>query len=285
MKLIIKDSINMASENVYEKFELLGHVLYLASNDIHTIHINATGPQFQELHSVADTLRIRLFELVDACFEIASENDVIVKNNSSSLDYVPNWVPVTNEKYYFNQGIYKIQEIIKNVVNNMVQLRELPSITSDLVSELDTWIRELTKEVNYFLNRKLKNKDITVLNKKESMMTKFVIKNRKSQRGFVQESLDTLEVGKSYLNFNLIADHIEEYDVDLTSLKQGDIIVKLFQSGYEPHGNNKGYIPVQIVEPYNGTFIVIDNNKYLFKIWVDQLCKWETYHKLKKASF
>lgn len=155
MKLIIKESVNKASDDVYEKFENLAHILCLAQNDIHIIHINAEGDKFQELHSLADEFRQKFGYLVDDCFEIASENNIEIRNNSNSLEYVPEWKPIESESYTFVKGVKEIQKISSNVVDAMSEIRSTDGITSDLISTLDNWIRDITKSVNYFLDRRL----------------------------------------------------------------------------------------------------------------------------------
>ena len=54
--------------NMYECLEALAFVFLLASNDIHTIHVNACGDNFKELHVEADDLYKILGEYSDTCF-------------------------------------------------------------------------------------------------------------------------------------------------------------------------------------------------------------------------
>lgn len=117
----------------------------------------------------------------------------------------------------------------------------------------------------------------------ESIMSSAVANNKEQRH--IHESLENLEIGTFYPEFHMIEDHIDDYNVELAELQTGDIIVKDFQFGYRPHGNDKGYIPVEVVEPFDGNSLVIDNNEYQYQIWVDDMCDWETFHKLKKSSF
>ena len=83
----------------------------------------------------------------------------------------------------------------------------------------------------------------------------------------------------------MISDHIKDYNVDLSQLKKGDIIVKEFQYGIRPNGGTKGFIPVEVVEVFDGDSITVNNGEYDFQIWYDELCDWEKFHKLDKNVF
>jgi hypothetical protein len=65
-------------------------------------------------------------------------------------------------------------------------------------------------------------------------------------RGLVCEHLDKLKLGQSYTMFCQVEDHIDDYNVDPLTLKEGDYIIRDFQFGHLPNGGNKGYIPYKV---------------------------------------
>lgn len=96
-------------------------------------------------------------------------------------------------------------------------------------------------------------------------------------------SLDKVELGEEYPDFYMIEGLIEDYDVDLTTVKVGDILIRDFQFG---HLKNTGYIPVKVVESFDGMNIKVQTaDEKIHSICADPyLVKDTVYHKLSKSS-
>lgn len=107
------------------------------------------------------------------------------------------------------------------------------------------------------------------------------IRNNRQIYNMSQGTLPNLEVGKRYPDFYMIEPFIQEYDVDLTEVVPGDIIVRDWQYG---HMENTGYRPVQVLEVFDNLSILVrGEGNITYTICVDpSLMRGRTYHKLNK---
>ena len=228
--------------SMYENLEALGFVFLLASNDIHTIHVNAKGKNFTRLHLEADELYKQFGDYGDTCLEMCCEDGHFINsiNDAKSLlgwhDYDINKVGFTLET-----GIPVIIQILDDVDTAITEFYDEAS--SDIQSTLDEWIRYIDSKKNYFLGRIMQ--ESKKRSTKESIMLKSTRHDRKKT---VCEHLDYLQLGKCYKVFCQVEDHIEDYDCDTVSLKKGDYIIRDFQFGHLPNGGNKGYIPYKVID-------------------------------------
>lgn len=232
-------------ENIYENIEALGMLFTAASNDIHTIHVNACGTNFNTLHLDADDLYKTLAEYADTAFEICCEDGHFIHsiNDCGSLlnDNYPHF-NVGSTGFEIIEGVQYIINILNFVIGSIKETYDI--LPSDIQSTMDEWLRYLNSEMNYFLGRILQGaKAIAPAN--ESMMNRSTRRNR---RKFVCEHLDKLKLGQSYTLFCQVEDHIEDYNCDTVDLKKGDYIIRDFQFGHLPNGGNKGYIPYEVVD-------------------------------------
>lgn len=68
---------------------------------------------------------------------------------------------------------------------------------------------------------------------------------RKNNNAIIRECCpEHYEIGKRYPDFYMLEPFIEEYDVDLNSVSDGDILIRDWQYG---HLKNTGYRPCQVV--------------------------------------
>lgn len=236
------ESATDAIGNVYEDLEALGFVFMLASNDIHTIHINAQGKDFTRLHLDTDELYKQLNEYSDTCLEMCCEDGHFIHNLNNAKDCLTQWsIEVPDcEGFTLVDGIRVTTEVLNNVI---VAISELyPDCSSDVQSTMDEWLRYLNSKMKYFLGRILQESKKRA---NESMMNRSTKRYKKS---CVCEHLDYLKLGQPYKMFCQVEDHIDDYNCDTTSLKKGDYIIRDFQFGHLPNGGNKGYIPYEVVD-------------------------------------
>lgn len=155
-KLYIKETINKADDDVYTKISHLGYMCILASNDMYHIHLHCIGKKFQEIHQYAEEYHYKLVQDADTWFELALEGLDAIPNINTALDIIPEWNVVTDLSFNFNTAFKYIEDTLSCIVNQMKVIRNTQGITTDLESLLDDKIRHYTKEVNYFINRKLR---------------------------------------------------------------------------------------------------------------------------------
>ena len=236
------DTADKPVVSVYDNLEALGFVFLLASNDIHTIHVNAKGKNFTRLHLEADELYKQLGDYGDTCLEMCCEDGHFINsiNDAKSLlgwhDYDINKVGFTLET-----GIPVIIQILDDVAAEITDFYDEAS--SDIQSTLDEWLRYIDSKKNYFLGRIMQE------SKKRSTKESIMLKNtRHDRKKTVCEHLDYLQLGKCYKMFCQVEDHIEDYDCDTVNLKKGDYIIRDFQFGHLPNGGNKGYIPYKVID-------------------------------------
>ena len=223
----------------YDSLEKLGFIMLLASNDIHTIHVNACGTNFTRLHLEADDIYNKLNEYGDQWLEMCCEDGHFISSINNSKELV-GWDDYdVAHGFTLVDGVRMIAEIMNKVVQSICGIYD--SVESDVQSVLDEWIRYMDSKMNYFLGRMLQ--EAKKRTKNESMM------NRSTRRRkTVCEHLDNLKLGQSYTLFCQVEDHIDDYNCDTTSLKKGDYIIRDFQFGHLPNGGNKGYIPYKVVD-------------------------------------
>ena len=109
----------------------------------------------------------------------------------------------------------------------------------------------------------------------ESVRTPTPYPTHKKQLPYSYNSF--LSIGTNYRDFGTVVPHIVEHDTDLTQVEPGDFIVKDCSISYSPYNS---YNILQVVEPYNGKYVLVSNGKETFNIYVDRHVKWEKYHKL-----
>lgn len=247
----LDNTINMPEEtfessSIYENIEALGFVFMLASNDIHTIHINASGINFQELHETADELYKQLNEYSDTALEIACEDGHFIHNLNNARDIL-NWNVrnIDNKKFTLKDDISVIIEILDDVATAIVELYD--DVPSDIQSTFDEWLRYIDSKKNYFLMRVIKESK-SRRTKKRTRRESIMLRNTWHDKPIMVEHLDYLQLGKAYKDFAQVEDHIEDYDCDIVTLKKGDYIIRDFQFGHLPNGGNKGYIPYKVID-------------------------------------
>lgn len=229
--------------NMYECLEALGFIFMMASNDIHTIHINACGENFQELHETADELYKLLNEYSDTCLEICCEDGHYIHNLNDAKELL-DWecCDCSERPFTLKVGIQAIIDVLHDVTISIAEL--YPDCPSDIQSTMDEWSRTLNSKMNYFLNRVVEVNHI-FSQTNEGMMSQYIVRNRGKKKG-ICEHLDKLKLGQSYTMFCQVEDHIDDYNVDPITLKEGDYIIRDFQFGHLPNGGNKGYIPYKV---------------------------------------
>lgn len=231
--------------NMYENLEALGFVFLLASNDIHTIHINAKGKDFTRLHIEANEVYDKLNEFGDTCLEMSVEDGHFIHSINGAKELVSWDCPDIGQRgYNLVDGVNEMIRILDGVATSISELYN--DVSSDIQSTLDEWLRYIDSKKNYFLGRILQESRKRRRRRNESIMSASVRNARKYRNALVKESLDHLELGKCYKDFYMVEDHIDVYDCDTADLKKGDYIIRDFQFGHLPNGGNKGYIPYKV---------------------------------------
>ena len=289
---IIADEVDTIDASIYEDLETLGFVFMFASNDIHTIHINACGENFKELHETADELYKLLNDYSDQCLEICCEDGHYIHSLNDAKDIVEwDFCDCSEKPFTIKEGTQAIIDILNNVVVAVTELYN--DVPSDIQSTMDEWIRTLDSKMNYFLGRVVEVNHIFATN--ESVMSQYITRKR-NRKGMFCEHLDKLKLGQSYTMFCQVEDHIDDYNCDPLTLKKGDYIIRDFQFGHLPNGGNKGYIPYEVtdivyddVSDKNGyydrrTRLELDDGKEYFYIVCQNGRFNGMFHKLKKSS-
>jgi DNA-binding ferritin-like protein len=231
--------------NMYENLEALGFVFLLASNDIHTIHINAKGKDFTRLHIEANEVYDKLNEFGDTCLEMSVEDGHFIHSINGAKEIVSWDCPDIGQRgYNLVDGVNEMIRILDGVATSISELYN--DVSSDIQSTLDEWLRYIDSKKNYFLGRILQESRKRRRRRNESIMSASVRNARRNRNALVKESLDHLELGKCYKDFYMVEDHIDIYDCDTADLKKGDYIIRDFQFGHLPNGGNKGYIPYRV---------------------------------------
>lgn len=159
-KLRLNEDVNKASSEVYENIVLLGYAAVLAANDFHHIHLCTIGDKFQEIHSMADQYQYNMRNLADFCFEVAKESDIKLMNETYALQILSDegvdWAVSEADTYRFEDAYNTFSNILSDIAEFITEIENTEGITSDLISSLDNYLRDFTKDVNYFIPSRLK---------------------------------------------------------------------------------------------------------------------------------
>ena len=161
-RLHIKENlVNLMDSKVYDNIALLGYTCTLAANDLHHIHLCAVGDKFQEIHTDAEEYMYRIQELGDFCFELAKEGGLQLYNETNALEVLKDsgndWKVLEDNEYDFDRAYENMSDIFTNISEFIMTIQKLEGITTDVSSKLDEYLREFTKIVNYFIEKKLNN--------------------------------------------------------------------------------------------------------------------------------
>ena len=115
----------------------------------------------------------------------------------------------------------------------------------------------------------------------ESTMTPTPTPRKTMINGGEIYTLTNYQIGTRYNDFNQLSPFIEVYDIPVTRIQKDDIIIRDWQYG---HIKNTGYIPLKVVEPFNGIRLIVEttNNKLRQIVYDNGITKDATYHKLDK---
>lgn len=234
-------AVGVDSEQSNNSLETLGYILTLASNDVHTIHINACGENFTELHEKAYEIYYKLWECADVAFEMYCEDGSYIRNINNASDIVGDlWtVDIGGGSFTLETGVQAMSLVVNTVIEYISSIYN--NFSSDIQSTLDEWTRFFTSQMKYFISRITK---CGAQGYTESIMSASVRRKRTP----ICEHLDHLKLGQPYTLFCQVEDHIDDYNCDPLTLKKGDYIIRDFQFGHLPNGGNKGYIPYKVVE-------------------------------------
>lgn len=216
-KLRLKESVNTMPDNVYDSITLLGYTCALAANDFHHIHLCAEGDKFQEIHECADKYLADVREFGDICLELAKEGNIELMNETYALDILKdnggsNWQVADKASYNFTEAFTDMSNILSDLTQGITLIEEMDGVTSDVISVMDEWARKFSKEVNYFIAKKLGKDDEVLVGQVESV-------NRKMCKSLKESSYKDSNVYKEVTNY--------PYGVDVKPLKFGKYEVSI----------------------------------------------------------
>lgn len=191
-KLNLKESVNTMPDNVYDNIALLGYTCSLAANDMHHIHLCAEGDKFQEIHESADNYLGDIRELGDICLELAKEGNIELMSETYALDILKDnggsdWQVADKASYSFKEAFTEMSNILSDLTEGITLIEDMDGVTSDVISVMDEWARKFSKEVNYFIAKKLGNNEEILMGKNESFN-----KHRKFKENVSPKDIETV---------------------------------------------------------------------------------------------
>ena len=254
-KLHIKESVNKMEDKVYDNVALLGYACTLAANDLHHIHLCAEGDKFQEIHETADQYLSDVRNLNDFCLELAKEGGLNLYNEIYSLDVIKDsgndWKVAEKDSYNFVEAFTEMSNILTDLSQFIMIIQQMDGVTSDVSSEFDTYLRNFTKAVNYFIDKKLANDEDILTSKNESI--------RRNRRKTVKESASSKKyTGRTWGEF--IKDIEANSDWVVDSIDR-DFLVNQRRNTILLYNTNKDGVYVGEVTKYSdGSYELMDYN-------------------------
>lgn len=220
-KIRIKESVNTMNDSIYDNLALLGYTCSLAANDLHHIHLCATGDKFQEIHECADKYLDDVREFGDICLELAKEGNISLLNETYALEVLKDnggsdWQVADKDSYNFEEAFTQMSNILSDLTQGITLIEDMDGVTSDVISVLDEWARKFSKEVNYFIAKKLSNEEILV------SQTESVKKNCK---GSLKESYKNSPYYKKLADYDYICE-VEGNTVTIKWADDGSVYAK-----------------------------------------------------------
>lgn len=203
-KLRLSESVNIMPDLVYDNMALLGYCCALAANDFHHIHLCAEGYKFQEIHQDAETYMGQVRELGDFCLELAKEGGLELYNETVAYDVIKDsgndWKIADAKSYQFKEAYTKMSNILHDLVEFITIIEGMEGVTSDVTSVLDEYARNFSKDVNYFIAKKLTEEESVLVGQVESI--------RKTSNKTMTESYnyEDSEVYKSVTDYGYIVE-------------------------------------------------------------------------------
>jgi DNA-binding ferritin-like protein len=226
-KLRIKESVNKMSDEVYDNIALLGYACTLASNDFHHIHLCAIGDKFQEIHESADEYLSKVRELNDFCLELAKEGGLETYNETFAHDVIKDsgndWKVAEDKEYDFVKAFTEMSNILTDLSQFIMIIEEMEGVTSDVTSVLDEYLRDFTKAVNYFIDKKLSGTEEILVGQTESIrrnrkrLTKESIYGKTFTGSTWKELIKNIEANSTY--------KVDSSEKDMVGSKHNNILL------------------------------------------------------------
>lgn len=121
------------------------------ANDFKYIHWHCKGNLFDTAHNISSDYYSKASDDADLLAELALELGSNIPNPSLMADII-NWTPVKAEdlnNISFDTFLDCSQDIINKYLNALKFIYEIPGVTSDITSEIDSIVRYWSKERNY----------------------------------------------------------------------------------------------------------------------------------------
>lgn len=172
-KLRLSESVNIMPDLVYDNIALLGYCCALAANDFHHIHLCAEGNKFQQIHEDAEIYMGQVRELCDFCLELAKEGGLELYSETVAYDVIKDsgndWKIADAKSYQFKEAYTEMSNILHDIVEFITIIEGMEGVTSDVTSVLDEYARNFSKDVNYFIAKKLTEDESVLVGQVESI--------------------------------------------------------------------------------------------------------------------
>ena len=121
--------------------------LVVVSNDMKHIHTHAKGPRFDRIHSICNEYYEKANEQSDTLVEMAIEYSQEVHNASNAATMIGHR-PTNQVSYGWNESLNVIQASLQMLIEAF-EMAIAHGLDSDVVSQLDEYLRYWKKEANY----------------------------------------------------------------------------------------------------------------------------------------
>ena len=138
----------------------LAYKLICAANDLKHIHTHTSGPFFFTIHEIIGEYYEECSNQADYVTELALEFGETMENPSLAANLV-DWKVTNMAEYDLKTAIYSVISTVKSrptgkkieIYDAMVEVDNKKSITPDVKSKIEEFMRYWAKENNYKLER------------------------------------------------------------------------------------------------------------------------------------
>lgn len=131
--------------------------LVVVANDMKHVHTHAKGPKFDRIHAICNEYYEKANEQSDTLVEMAIEYNQQVQNSSRAATIL-GYRPTNQASYGWNESLNVIHTNLQMLIETF-EVAIAQGLDSDVVSQLDEYLRYWKKEANYKNRARMEDMD------------------------------------------------------------------------------------------------------------------------------
>lgn len=154
--VVVKTGEDSSDDSLYDSAAKVGYAFTVISNNMKHIHVNACGPNFNEIHSMTNELMYRFSSIADYYYELAAESPLTTLDNPiRAKEHCEDISVEVDKEYDFKKAFETITSNIESGIKYLGDLRSAANNRPDVLTRLDDELCYLNKQSRYFIRKRL----------------------------------------------------------------------------------------------------------------------------------